>query len=244
MSQAANRVLELPAGPAGNPRVWSGPHEFVQLADTQFGMTSALKGVQYLNWINWLTCELTRRKIPVPADMQPGMSAAAADELEKAMAREAVRAINAMRPRPAFVCVCGDLVNAYPAQAELQRTQVADFKAIFAKVDAEVPLVCVCRRNQLEPAQLEPENELSPPSRLEPELSGPDVRLQEIDTSHLASAGGNHDIGDRPTPEAIATYAERFGDDYFVFWCRGVKYVVLNSQLYKERPARVELAIS
>ena len=55
----------------------------MQLADTQFGMTSAMKGFQYLNWVNWLTCELTRRKLPVPADLQPGMSAAAADELVK-----------------------------------------------------------------------------------------------------------------------------------------------------------------
>ena len=35
-----------------------------------------------------------------------------------------MRAINAMRPAPAFVIVCGDLVNAFPAQPDMQAAQV------------------------------------------------------------------------------------------------------------------------
>ena len=93
-----------------------------------------------------------------------------------------------MKPLPAFVVVCGDLVQAYPTQPE-QAPQVEDFKRIFQKIHNDVKLVCVC---------------------------------------------GNHDVGDRPTPQTITTYKGRFGDDYFSFWCRGAQFFVLNSQLIKE----------
>jgi 3',5'-cyclic AMP phosphodiesterase CpdA len=43
---------------------------------------------------------------------------------------------------------------------------------------------------------------------------------------------GNHDVGNRPTPEALAVYRSEFGDDWFSFCAGGVCCVVLNSNLY------------
>jgi 3',5'-cyclic AMP phosphodiesterase CpdA len=45
---------------------------------------------------------------------------------------------------------------------------------------------------------------------------------------------GNHDIGDRPNSATIRSYTENFGDDYFSFWCNGMKCLVVNSQLWKD----------
>jgi hypothetical protein len=49
----------------------------------------------------------------------------------------------------------------------------------------------------------------------------------------LVCVCGNHDVGDRPTPDTIALYRSRFGDDYLCFWVDGVRCLVLNTQLYK-----------
>lgn len=43
---------------------------------------------------------------------------------------------------------------------------------------------------------------------------------------------GNHDIGDKPTPETISLFRSRFGDDYFEFRVGGVQFIVLNTSLY------------
>lgn len=45
---------------------------------------------------------------------------------------------------------------------------------------------------------------------------------------------GNHDIGNRPNARTIKRYTDSFGDDYFSFWCHGVKCIVLNSQIWKD----------
>lgn len=175
---------------------------FVQLADTQFGLLSATKPQQWmrrLRVIEPMTCGLVKGNelIPLPLDGRPDMTEEDAYEEEKAFSRRAVDAINAMEPRPAFAVVCGDLVHAAPSDGELQEQQVADFKAIFSEVHADIPLVCTC---------------------------------------------GNHDIGDRPNSTTIDLWKERFGDDYFSFWVGGVKFIVINSQLYKDARDCPELA--
>jgi 3',5'-cyclic AMP phosphodiesterase CpdA len=48
----------------------------------------------------------------------------------------------------------------------------------------------------------------------------------------LLSVCGNHDLGNCPTPEALAAYRQEFGDDKYSFWVGGVCGVVLNSNLY------------
>ena len=37
-------------------------------------------------------------------------------------------------------------------------------------------------------------------------------------------------------------YRESFGDDYFAFWCRGVRCIVANSQLWKDATGAPEAA--
>ncbi|CAK9099286.1 Serine/threonine-protein phosphatase CPPED1 (Calcineurin-like phosphoesterase domain-containing protein 1) [Durusdinium trenchii] len=53
---------------------------------------------------------------------------------------------------------------------------------------------------------------------------------------------GNHDVGDRPTPTSIKVFSSRFGDDYFSFWVGQDKFIVLNSQLYKDASKAAQLA--
>ncbi len=50
----------------------------------------------------------------------------------------------------------------------------------------------------------------------------------------LVCLPGNHDIGDVPTPEDIQSYRNTFGDDYYAFWLGGVRFIVLNSQLFAD----------
>ncbi|MDF2577332.1 MAG: Calcineurin-like phosphoesterase superfamily domain protein [Chlamydiales bacterium] len=53
---------------------------------------------------------------------------------------------------------------------------------------------------------------------------------------------GNHDVGDRPTVESIATYERNFGPQYFSFWAGGVHCTSLNSSLLVDPSAAPELA--
>ncbi|GFT07135.1 hypothetical protein NPIL_178761 [Nephila pilipes] len=50
---------------------------------------------------------------------------------------------------------------------------------------------------------------------------------------------GNHDVGDTPTHESVQIYKNRFGDDYFTFYCGGVMFIVINSQFFKD-PSQVQ----
>lgn len=55
----------------------------------------------------------------------------------------------------------------------------------------------------------------------------------EIDPAiPLLCVCGNHDVGNRPAPAALATYRREFGDDWFTFWTGGICCLVLNSNLY------------
>ena len=50
----------------------------------------------------------------------------------------------------------------------------------------------------------------------------------------LVCVCGNHDVGDVPTPASLARYRAMYGTDRRAFWCRGVRCLVVNSQLMKE----------
>jgi len=43
---------------------------------------------------------------------------------------------------------------------------------------------------------------------------------------------GNHDVGNKPKPETIASYENHFGSHYFSFWVGGVQCFGLNSSLF------------
>ena len=126
---------------------WRGDFSFVQLADTQFGLLQAMKRLWWVQHVGTLTCGLL--KYPVPRDEAPALDAEEAYAKELLFAERAVAHVNALAPAPAFVVVCGDLVNAYPQQAALQELQVSDFKRILGQVREDVPLVCVCGNHDL-----------------------------------------------------------------------------------------------
>jgi len=53
---------------------------------------------------------------------------------------------------------------------------------------------------------------------------------------------GNHDVSNQPTMETIELYKSSFGDDYFSFWCGGVRFLVLNTQYFEDASKVPELA--
>lgn len=64
---------------------------------------------------------------------------------EEHMMKLAVKQLNGMSPKPKFAIVCGDLINAFPRDADiLIEKQVRSFKHVFSEIDPSIPLVCVC----------------------------------------------------------------------------------------------------
>jgi hypothetical protein len=113
--------IPLPDGSSDDDAAAS--YSFVQLADPQFGMLAALQAVQWQRpFVRAATCG--RVKLPPTLEVAPdavagdsrfALGAAAVAAMEEELARRAVAAINALKPPPAFVVVCGDLVNAFPS---------------------------------------------------------------------------------------------------------------------------------
>jgi len=67
----------------------------------------------------------------------------------------------------------------------------------------------------------------------------------QLDSSiPLVCVCGNHDVGNKPTEKTVKMFKEEFGDDYFSFWCGGVKFIVLNSQIVQGLPLSNELSIA
>ncbi|XP_069677952.1 serine/threonine-protein phosphatase CPPED1-like isoform X1 [Periplaneta americana] len=94
---------------------WSEPFYFIQGADIQLGMIES-----YLE------------KKP-----NPGWE----EEIE--LGNKAVARINAMKPKPKFFVMCGDLCHAFPEESKVRKKQEADFKKIFEKLDPEIPMICL-----------------------------------------------------------------------------------------------------
>lgn len=46
-------------------------------------------------------------------------------------------------------------------------------------------------------------------------------------------AAGNHDVGNKPTPESLKRYRETIGKDYYSFENKGYTFIVANTQLWK-----------
>jgi len=93
---------------------------FLQAADCQFGMID-----------NYL------KKLPDPKW----------DE-EVEFSERLVERCNKLDPKPKFMVICGDLVDAFPGTA-LRGAQVEDLKRVFSKLDPEIPLVCVCGNHDI-----------------------------------------------------------------------------------------------
>ncbi|KAG7161280.1 Serine/threonine-protein phosphatase CPPED1-like 2 [Homarus americanus] len=100
---------------AEEEKEWQEPFVFIQAADTQFGMQE--KYIEKKENYGW--------------------------QQEIRWSRQMVEDVNTMFPRPKFLVVCGDLLDAWPhTEEEIRRQQEIDFKEVFAGL--EVPLVCVC----------------------------------------------------------------------------------------------------
>eukprot|EP00172_Hildenbrandia_rubra_P002225 Plantae.Rhodophyta-Hildenbrandia_rubra.ctg29280.p1 GENE.Plantae.Rhodophyta-Hildenbrandia_rubra.ctg29280~~Plantae.Rhodophyta-Hildenbrandia_rubra.ctg29280.p1 ORF type:complete len:307 (-),score=64.69 Plantae.Rhodophyta-Hildenbrandia_rubra.ctg29280:1254-2174(-) len=54
------------------------------------------------------------------------------------------------------------------------------------------------------------------------------------DNIQVVCVVGNHDAGDAPTSQSLKDYKEGFGDDYFVFYVQGMRFVVCNTCLYND----------
>lgn len=92
----------------------------------------------------------------VGADPQLGMRNSNRDwDIEMEYSEKAVTFINNMVNKPAFVCMCGDLVDmeemAYTGTfgtreecLAVQDQQYSDFNRIFSRLDADIPLLCLC----------------------------------------------------------------------------------------------------
>lgn len=95
---------------------WKENFIFIQAADTQFGLID--------NWAG-----------------NPPETRVWDEEIK--LTKQAIKNANEMSPKPKFFIVCGDLVDDGPGQ-EHQAAQQRDFKAVFEKLENEIPLVCVC----------------------------------------------------------------------------------------------------
>lgn len=126
--KAENRVIAHDALAEHEQQEWKGPFFFVQAADTQLGLmdrwgTDGSDGKDYPE-ANW--------------------------EREKVLCKESVAAVNAMSPKPRFFIVCGDLIDAFPHEfPELRAQQIQDLKSIYSKLDADIPMVCVCGNHDI-----------------------------------------------------------------------------------------------
>lgn len=94
---------------------WNGPFWFIQAADTQLGMMDS-----YMN----------QNKINPSWDK------------EVELCKKMVQLANSSNPKPRFLIVCGDLVDAMPQS--LRSAQVKDFKSVFSQLDPEIKPICVC----------------------------------------------------------------------------------------------------
>eukprot|EP00600_Ochromonadales_sp_CCMP1393_P003619 CAMPEP_0174994944 /NCGR_PEP_ID=MMETSP0004_2-20121128/23917_1 /TAXON_ID=420556 /ORGANISM="Ochromonas sp., Strain CCMP1393" /LENGTH=441 /DNA_ID=CAMNT_0016249237 /DNA_START=110 /DNA_END=1435 /DNA_ORIENTATION=- len=92
----------------------------------------------------------------VAADPQFGINTASKNwDREMAYSEKAVKYINRMSPRPAFVSMCGDLADMEPSMFEgkygsrdqciaTQEKQYDDFKRIWRQLHESIPILCMC----------------------------------------------------------------------------------------------------
>nr|XP_019938938.1 PREDICTED: serine/threonine-protein phosphatase CPPED1 [Paralichthys olivaceus] len=104
-------------------REWKGPFCFIQAADPQLGLMKAWKDGD---------CD--------------GGGDEWAEEVE--LTKQAVEAVNQLRPRPRFMVLCGDLVHAMP-DTPFREGQEKDLKVALKGMDPSIPLVFVSGNHDL-----------------------------------------------------------------------------------------------
>ncbi|XP_068610629.1 serine/threonine-protein phosphatase CPPED1 [Brachionichthys hirsutus] len=104
-------------------REWTGPFYFIQAADPQLGLMKAWReGNCDEGGDEW------------------------AEEVE--LTKQAVEAVNRLRPRPRFMVLCGDLVHALPGMP-FRDDQERDLKVVLKETDPSIPLVFVSGNHDL-----------------------------------------------------------------------------------------------
>ncbi|XP_062270049.1 serine/threonine-protein phosphatase CPPED1 [Platichthys flesus] len=104
-------------------REWKGPFYFIQAADPQLGLMKAWKDGD---------CD--------------GGGDEWSEEVE--LTKQAVEAVNQLRPRPRFMVLCGDLVHAMP-DTPFREGQERDLKVALKGTDPSIPLVFVSGNHDL-----------------------------------------------------------------------------------------------
>jgi len=94
---------------------WNGPFYFILAADTQLGLIDSWNGVPE-NEITW--------------------------DKEIVLTNKAIECINQLKPKPKFVSICGDLVDASP-ETEKHELQIRDLLECLEKLDQDIPLLCL-----------------------------------------------------------------------------------------------------
>ena len=94
---------------------WEGPFCFIQAADTQFGLIDGFNGVPE-DQVTW--------------------------DKEVVLTNKAFELANKLRPRPKFVSICGDLVDAGPGTPK-HDLQISDLLKCIGRLDLEIPLICL-----------------------------------------------------------------------------------------------------
>lgn len=158
----------------------------------------------------------------VMADTQFGILTDDRDwDTEIEYSQRAVETINQMSPRPLFCCICGDLVNmtaSIYANKEkpmwAQPQQPSSKESYNSKmVWSENECIEIQNRQYTDFKQVW--------SKLHKDIA-------------LVCVCGNHDVGNRPTPESIQFYKNHIGNDYLSFWAKKSFCIVLNSSLFND----------
>ncbi|GIY97863.1 hypothetical protein CEXT_627511 [Caerostris extrusa] len=187
------------------------------------------------------------------ADPQFGMihfydSSKNAWDEEMRLTSKAIQLINNMKPKPKFFVVCGDLTRFSKEIAILHQHWVTtNCKRVLPRM---VGTLDGGYKNGCTLFRLSTEEELSSlrmycvryRHRIAQEKDFIKVFKELDEDIPLVCVCGNHEVNDEPIPSTIQNYREKYGDDYFSFYCGGVMFIVLNSQYFKDPKMVKDLA--
>jgi len=130
-----------------------------------------------------------------------------------------------------FICM-GDAQIGMGDQKAEEEFSILAVKFINKRKDSiRFVVICGDHTHNLEGIWSKGDVEGGRKKRLE-ELKSFKLIYSKLDKSiPLVCVCGNHDVGNKPTRKTTDMYKEEFGDDYFSFWCGGIKFFVLNSQI-------------
>ena len=179
----------------------------------------------------------------VCADTQFGITTHNVDwDTEIQYSHQAIDLINEMEPRPAFVCICGDLVDMefslerkkgcksrFPStlfNGETGKYGIVSSLEELRSLDSSNKLFVfnivagIASREVCDAIQDEQNQDLKETwSRLHSDIA-------------LVCLCGNHDLGNRPTPRSISRFRAAYGDEYLAFWVNGTYNIVVNNVIF------------